>query len=547
MNYQGICKVIGNYFFLLAFFLAVGWAVSFYYAHKALPYTQTDTGPAFALTLCLTLLLGIVLKNFSKKSDQPLFLREAIVSVLSIWIITVVITALPFILSGTFTNFFDALFESTSGLTTTGASIAHAKTYNQSGQEIPITKVFHGFQEIKYTFYGTVKPVRDPLSGEIVLSGVEAIPQALLFWRSFLQFIGGLGMVLLFIALLPALGHQGRILFRYEATGPSFSPLFPQVRKTAIVLISIYLLLNAACIISLMFTNDTLSLMEAFNISSCAIATGGFSTKNASIAGYHNVWTEIVAMVFMILGATNFALYYDIYKGRLGRLLQPEVVVFLSILLGSSVIVSVDITGSQIQSLTNSAPNASYTFLEALRYGSFQVISAMTTTGFATANYDQWPPLSQSIMLILMYLGGMAGSTAGGFKIIRLCILLACFKSTIQSIFDRNEVRIIRVGKREITAETINGVLCFLLILLFSSLVGILLLVTLEVDLETAFGLNACMINNSGAAFRMAGPLESCAFLSNASKVICMIWMLLGRLEFYIWFTLFLPSFWRIR
>jgi trk system potassium uptake protein TrkH len=191
------------------------------------------------------------------------------------------------------------------------------------------------------------------------------------------------------------------------------------------------------------------------------------------------------------------------------------------------------------------AGTSTYSLCDAVRYGFFQMITAMTATGFSTIDYDSWPSFSQSIMLVSMYFGGMAGSTTGALKIIRICILAQCLLFSIRSLFRKAEVRYMRIGSREIDPETSTGVLTFFLITIFSSLIGVHLLVFNGVDLETSFGLNACMINNAGSSFRMAGPGEGCAFLSPFGKLICMIWMLLGRLEYYAWFALLLPSFWK--
>ena len=554
MNYQGVLRVIGTYFFFLAAIIGVGLGVSIYFQQfvPAQQHLQEHPTMAFATTFFICLLTGIILRFLTGNADKELLLREAILSVLSIWIVTIVITALPFRFSGVLNNMVDACFETASGLTTTGSTILHAKQYNLTGQEIPIHKVLHGFQEIQYTYYGTVVPLKDEITGAVIATGIEALPQALLFWRAFTQYVGGLGMVLLLVALLPALGEKGRILFRYESTGPSFSPLFPQVRKTSLVLMSIYTALNLVCMVFLLMTNKNLSCFEAMNISFATVSTGGFCSKNASLAGYNCLATDIVVMVFMVLGSLNFALYYDLIKGRLYKFFEPDVLIFLFLLLASSLWASVNLWGTPKHYLPPSSESmlsdsSIYSFPESIRYGFFQVISCISTTGFATQNYDLWPFFTQAILLVVMYLGGMSGSTAGGIKSIRICILWQTARKTIQSLFNRNEIQIIRVGDRQIDRETITGVLCFFLIFVLASLAGVLFLIYLGVDLETALGLNACMINNTGFSFRMAGPTESCAFLSVFSKLVCIAWMLIGRLELYVWFALFLPSFWRTR
>ncbi len=551
MNYKGILRIIGVYFFLLSFLCGIGFFVSLYFSlFGANPeyYPNEPVVPFLEITFAC-ILIGTFLKFVTKNETKAIFLREGILSVISIWLITALVGAFPFFLSGTISSFTDSFFESVSGITTTGSTIIHSKEYDKNGREIPIQLTLTEFQKITYTFYGTVAPIIDPASNTIEKYGVEALPHGLIFWRVFLQYIGGLGMVILFIALLPLLGQQGSVLFRYESTGPMFVPLFPQIRQTAFVLISTYLLLSFFCVLSLLWANKELPLFDACTLSLATISTGGFCGKNGSIGAYNSASMEIVIMIFMVLGSLNFCIYYYLYKGKLWRLLQPEYLMFFFTLLISCMLVSFDLYGTKKFLLVDSPENgkATYNAVESMRYGFFQVISSMSSTGFATANYDNWPFFTQSMMLVTMFMGGMAGSTAGGIKSIRLCILLLVSGYAVQSLFRTNEVKVLRLGTREIDSKTTIGVLCFFLLMVLSALIGLLLLVLNGVDLETSLGLSACMINDTGASFRAAGPLQSCAFLSDFGKSICIIWMFLGRLEFYIFFVLFLPTFWKVK
>lgn len=547
MNYSGLFKIIGAYLFVMSLFLGIGLAVCIYFEHYLPvkhPYPNTATG-AFLITLILCFITAIISRKIGISADKSLQLKEAILSVVVIWILTILFSALPFRLSGVLSDMSDACFEAVSGLTTTGATLMHPKSYGPDGIEIPIHKVFYGFQKIEYSFYGTVTPIIDPATKKIISEGVEALPKGILFWRSFTNWIGGLGVVLLFVALLPAIGERGKVLFRYESTGPLFSPLFPQARKTSIVLFEIYLGITALCIIFLLIVNPAIGLFDSIAIAFSALSTGGFSTKNSSIAFYNSLGTEVVTMIFMVAGATNFALYYHFLRGKFFKLFEPEAIMFYLLLITFCIAASLQLVGESMYTLTDQKGISTYSLSEAFRYGSFQIISSMTNTGFCTINYDLWPFFSQNVMISAMYFGGMAGSTCGGLKIIRVLILFQCIRYVVKSIFRRNEIRSIRVGNRDIDQETAFNVLGFFLIVISTSLIGITFLVFSGIDPETALGLNACMINNTGLAFRMAGPVESCAFLSFFPKFICMAWMLLGRLEYYIWFVLFLPSFWR--
>lgn len=555
MNLKACYRIIGSYLFIFAGFAMVGLGVSLYFQFFRASTTNlpSHVTSSFLTTVVLSLICGAIFRFFSRKSEALLPLKEIIFSLLSIWILTIFFAALPFSLSGVLSEPMDAIFEAVSGLTTTGSTIMYPKEYNSAGQEIPIHRMFFGFQKIEYTFYGTIKPlifygtikpVIDPVTHAVLLKGIEAVPEALLFWRSFISWIGGAAIIFLFVAILPTLGVRGKSLFRYESTGPVFHQLFPQVRKSAIVLFAIYLGLTILCICALLWTNPKLPVFEAINIAFVTVSTCGFSTKNASIAAYNCFSTEVVVMIFMIFGAINFTFYYDLLRGRFYRLFEPEFLVFLGLLLAFCLLASSQLVGTEKIALTG-AESVTYTVFDSIRYGFFQIISSMTNTGLATINYDQWPFFSQNIMLVVMYLGGMAGSTASGLKIIRVCILWQCARYAIKSLFQPSAVQVLRVGTREINQETATGVLTFFLVMVASSLVGISLLIFSGVDLETSLSLNGCMINNCGISFRMAGPTEACAFLSPFGKSICIAWMLLGRLEYYAWFALLLPSFWK--
>ncbi|HXF28551.1 MAG TPA: potassium transporter TrkG, partial [Chlamydiales bacterium] len=319
------------------------------------------------------------MRQLSKHGAHELPFREAILAVLTIWIVTIIFAALPFTLSGCLEHTLDAWFETVSGLTTTGSSILYPKAFNYAGQEVPIHRVFIGFQRIEYVFYGTVFPVIDPITHKTLLTGIEALPKALLFWRSLLNWYGGLGIVLLFIALLPALGLRGKVMFRYESTGPSFQPLFPQARTTAIVLFEIYVVLTVLCILALMVTNPAMPFFDSITIAFSTLSTGGFSIKNASIAAYNCIPTEVVVMIFMVAGGLNFALYYDLMRGKFYKFFEPETVLYILLLVGISLLASWNIYGAQIVTLTDS-PLAmqQYGFWDSVRFGFFQIISAMT-------------------------------------------------------------------------------------------------------------------------------------------------------------------------
>lgn len=424
------------------------------------------------------------------KAHGTLNRRECIILVASIWIFVALIGALPFYFSHTL-GFLDSYFESMSALTTTGASV-------------------------------------------IKENAVPFISSWLIFWRSLLQWIGGMGIILLFIAILPALGLEGKILYEAEVTGPEKESLVPRLKKTASILWKIYLGLTLAQILLLIITNSKISLFDAITLTFSTISTGGFAVQN--IYDYHNVHTENIVMAFMLLGSINFSIYFHCFRGKFYRIYQPEFLLYLAIVFFS------------VMGLTTILwKQGNYSFAEAFRFGSFQAISAQSSTGFSIGRYDLWPFGAQALLLILMFIGGMSGSTSGGLKISRLLILFRALYYKIESVFRPSAVRAVKMGSKEISEKTIFSVFAFFAVLILLTAIATFLLILDGIDPETAFGSITCFINNGGLAFGKAATSGSYTFLPIMSKIVCIFVMLLGRLEFFILLVLFLPSFWNDR
>ena len=507
-----------------------------YFADHTL-YPQSTASLSFVFTLVLTALLGLIFYGIGRKGSGQLFRKEGLLVVVLIWIFTPAIASLPFLFSGTVENPLIAYFEMVSGLTTTGATAFDAKQYNEVGVEVPIRTIVPGIVSTIYEHFGTIKPVATH-------KGIEAINMGLLFWRSFIQWLGGGGVMVLFVALLPAIGGGGKILFTSEMTGPLKDPLTPRVRETAIRLWKIYAGLTFLEILFLIATNDTMKLFDAITISFSTISTGGFSIKNTSIGFYENANTEWVVMFFMVLGAINFSLYYSMVKGRFYRLYDWELLLFILSILGSCALGSWLLLG-QPKILLTGDPHENYFFGDAIRYGFFQIVSAHTTTGFVTSNFELWPFITQGLMLIVMFFGGMSGSTAAGIKIIRLIILFRFAQYKVESIYKPDAVRTLRIAGKEIDHSLSSMVLCFFTIIISFSVLGVFLFVLNGVDPETSLGMVASLVNNVGIAFRAAGPVESFAFLSDFGLVLSSILMILGRLEFFVVLAIFIPDFWK--
>jgi trk system potassium uptake protein TrkH len=274
---------------------------------------------------------------------------------------------------------------------------------------------------------------------------------------------------------------------------------------------------------------------DAVCISLSNISTGGFSVRNDNIASYQSSATEGIVLFFMIAGSINFALYFQALRLRFSRTYLLDFFLFLTIAFLGSLFVSLFLLPTHLS------------FLESIRFGSFQAISMQTSTGFITANYDRWPFPCQMWMLILMFIGGMSGSTAGGIKTSRFYILYKILLHRLESIYRPDTVRLLRIGHTPIDDKSAQTVLSFFCIIAFCVITGSVLFILSGIDPETSLGLIACLLNNVGAAFRAAGPTDSFAFLPTVSKIFALFWMLLGRLEFFIILLLFLPAFWKNR
>jgi len=549
MSYKEISKVIGIYLYVLAATLLIPTALAVYYQFFADPssHPQPHTTVAFLLTILICLSLGGLLHFIGRTAQGRFFKREALALVVCIWFITAIIGGLPLYLSGTLESFCDSYFEAMSGLTTTGATAMHPKNYDpQTGEEILVKKEFSGMHGMTYMFSGTITPVRNPKTGQVLFQGVEAVSKAILFWRSFMQWLGGMGIVVLFVAVLPALGVGGKALFQAEVPGPIKDSITPRIKETAGLLWKIYLGASVLEIFLLMVTNAKMPLFDAMCITFSNISTGGFSVRNYSIASYDNVNTEIVTVLFMIVGSINFGLYFHCLRGKFYKAYQPELFTYLAILFVSCLISIISLVGSQHVTLAGSQEGI-FSWTKAIRYGCFQSISAQTSTGFSSADYDLWPFVNQVQMLLVMFVGSMAGSTGGGIKIVRHYMLVRILQFKIESLFRPFAVRTFKVGERKISSDAAITVLCFYMVVVILSALGTFLLTVDGVDPSTALATNTCMINNIGIAFRMGGPTQSFAFLSPLAKIGASIWMVLGRLEFFAVLVVLTPGFWKER
>lgn len=468
----------------------LGFAVLFESVLLLLPllvagiYHEQHMFQALLVTIGITFACGGLLSRINPKK-QDYFARDGLIAVGLIWIVLSLAGALPFRLSGEIPSYVDSFFETVSGFTTTGATI---------------------------------------------LTDVEALSRSAIFWRSLTHWVGGMGVLVLLLAVLPKTGEQAMHLMRAEAPGPSISKLVPRLRTSAMILYGLYLLLSLLELLFLLAGGMPFfdSLIHTFGTA----GTGGFSLYAASIAHYHSVYFETVITVFMFLFGVNFNLYFFLVMRDVRPLLKDtEFRTYLGITIGATVLIALNILHLYGSLAT------------ALRYSSFQVVSVMTTTGYATADFNLWPTFSKMILFFLMVVGAMAGSTGGGIKVVRLLIVLRTLKLNVQKLVHPQKVEALTLSGKPVPREECTKVLaffCFWFILIALCTV----LVALDgLDFESTISAVYTCIGNVGLGFGICGPTGSFAPFSAFSKLVLSFAMLAGRLEIYPIVILSLPLF----
>ena len=442
---------------------------------------------AFILPIISAIAIGFLLEL--KKPDRIIVeKREAVAIVVFGWIFVSIIGAIPFQLSGYFGGFLNALFESVSGFTTTGAS---------------------------------------------VLNNIEALPASLLVWRSMTHWIGGMGIIILALVILPAINVGARNLYNFESSSIAREQISPKIKDSARMLWIVYLSLTVAQTILLLACG--LSFYDASLTAMATIPTGGFSPRNASIAHYGNPLVEIIVVLFMILAGINFSLYLVLFKtNKSVRQFSSVVKFYLLAMFVISAIVVIDLRLHRYNTLR-----------ESVRYGVFQVVSINTTTGFVTADYETWRPLSQILLLILMFIGACPGSTTGAIKNSRIIILIKSINRELTRLLHSRAVTPIWLNNRIIDDKTIKSALVFICVYMLFFFIASVLMTVSGTDLNTSFYSVATTLGGVGPGIGLTGPTDSYFALSVMNKCILIACMLFGRLEFYSIFLIFLPKFWK--
>ena len=478
---------------------------------------EEDALAAFLVAALVGLLTGVLLYWQGRRHATQLGRKEALLLVALAWVVGAALAALPFRLwaafhvfvpgeDTAFKSFVNCYFEAMSGLTTTGAS---------------------------------------------VLTNIESIPRSLLFWRAFTHWLGGLGIVVLFVAVLPILGVGGKRLFRFEAPGPKKEGVRPRIRAAAQVLWLIYLGITVAEVIALHLAG--LGWIDALSHAFATLATGGFSTQNTSIAGFGSWKVELVIIVFMFMAGVNFSLYDRLLAGRWREVLKnPELRAYAAIMAAAAVTVSLLIVGQKILTVEQTIHEG---FWATIRHAVFTTVSIQTTTGFCTADFNQWVFPAKAILVGLMFVGGCGGSTGGGIKVIRFVILAKVLWVELETVFRPNVVRTVRVGSSTVDTQLRSATLvyfCLIGIVVIVSTTAVLWLETprkIE-DLQgdpaaTAFTAVVATLNNIGPGLDLIGASSNYAWLRSPTKVLLCLCMVLGRLELYAFLVLIMPRYWR--
>lgn len=444
---------------------------------------------AFLFSMMLSCLSGGLLYVFLRGSmGEILSQREGMSIVAAGWISVSFCGSLPFFFSGMVPGVTNCFFESVSGFTTTGASI---------------------------------------------LEDIESLPRGLLFWRSQIQWIGGMGIVLFSIAILPFIGVGGMQMYKAEVPSPVPDKLKPRIQETARVLWKVYLLFSV--LLFLLLLVGGMDVFDSLCHTFTTMPTGGFSTKNLSIAHYDSLYIEGVLMVFMVLAGINFSLHFRMLKGDgLCFWRDSECRFFILLLVGLILFVSFGLWGPVYATLG-----------ESLRYGAFQVISIVTTTGFATADYELWVPAAQLVILLGMFIGACAGSTSGGIKLVRFMVCARYCHNELFTLVHPRGVREVKLGGRVVPEGVIHGILGFMALYLGIFTAGSLLLAMLGMDAVTSVSAVASALGNVGPGFGTVGPTENYAGISSVGKWVLSWLMLAGRLEIYTLIIFLVPEFWR--
>lgn len=480
INFRFIANLMGRLLLIESGFLLLCVIVAFIYGESDLM--------AFFYTTVITLSAGFGMSYFIKIKDRVLAKKDGYFMVTMVWVVFSLFGCLPYIFGNTLPAFADAFFETMSGFTTTGSS---------------------------------------------VITHIEQVPHATLFWRSLTQWLGGLGIIMLFIAILPSLGIEGRDLYVAEVTGPTHSKTSFTFTSSARKMWVLYMILTLLQMVLMCIGGMDIfdSICHAFT----TMATGGFSTKANSIAYWDSAYIQYIIIIFMFIAGTNFGLVHTAIKGNWRKLIHDnEFQLYFFIVAVSSLIIGI---GLYIWGWADVS--------KSMRDAIFQVITLMTTTGFATADYLLWPPLLGLILFLLFFIGASAGSTSGGFKVVRVYLLFKNSFIELKRIIHPNGIINVKYNGKTVHPSMMSGIMGFAILYLIIFTIGSLVMTLFTEDIITACSAVATSMSNVGPGFGSIGPMYTFAHLNCFAKIFLAVLMLVGRLEIFTVMVLFTKAFWK--
>lgn len=478
MNFAMVLKNLGKLLVCEALSIVPAALVSIYY--------KENEFWSFLYTIIILIVLGVILIRIKAK-NKNIYSRDGFAIVAIGWILLSFFGALPFYFSGAIPSLVDSFFEASSGFTTTGATI---------------------------------------------LGEIESLSRGILFWRSFTHWIGGMGVLVLVMAILPSAGAGSMQIMKAESPGPNPGKLVPKVKETAKILYGIYLIITLVQLILLKVSG--LPLFDSIIHTLGTVGTGGFSNRNISVGAYNNIAAEIIITVFMLICGANFALHYQLLKGNIkGFFKDGEFKLYLFIVTMSIILITFNLNGNIYNSVK-----------ESLRHASFQVASIITTTGYATVDFNTWPSLSKLILLLLMFVGGCAGSTAGGMKNIRILLLFKAAKRDLLKIIHPKAVYTVTLQGKAVNEQTLSEVLGFFFMYVIIFCFSVLIVSFEGKDIVTTISSVATTLGNVGPGLEIVGPMGNFSSFTVFSKLIFSFCMIVGRLEIYPMILLLMPRFW---
>ena len=479
MNYRVMAYILGSIMQTEGMLIGFSALIAVYYREKHEFFS-------FLAAILILLVLGTMMKR-NAPENKKIYGREGFVIVSLSWIVMSIFGALPFYFSGSIQGIVNCFFETVSGFTTTGATI---------------------------------------------LTEIESLPRSILFWRSFTHWIGGMGILVFVLAIIPLADERSMHLMKAESPGPMVSKLVPKIKSTAKLLYSIYI--GLTLIEFLLLKIGGMPWFDSFTHAISTAGTGGFSIKNSSIAAYDNAYFEYVIMIFMLLFGINFNMFYLLLIRDLKSVFKNEELRYYFGIVGICILI-----------ITVNIAHLYPTLESAFRHAAFQVSTIISTTGFITANYELWPEFCKTILIVLTILGGCGGSTGGGIKISRFIILLKLCVKEIRHILHPRAVNIIRLEGQKVSAATLQGTIGYFIIYILL-LFGSFMLISLDNhDFVTSLTSVLTCLGNVGPGLSMVGPVENFAFFSFFPKIVLSFDMLFGRLEIFPMIMLFSPSLWR--